>query len=83
MAAGDATNPLFQTLNATTAPAVAQVGFITDAEADDKIYKTTLGPNMLFAKDGYIFVYQDVRGKFMSEGEFIAVKPFNTAKKTN
>ena len=47
------------------------------------IYKTTLGPNMLFAKDGYIFVYQDVRGKFMSEGDFVAVKPYNPAKKTN
>ena len=30
-----------------------------------------LGPNNEFAKEGYIFVYQDTRGKFKSEGEFI------------
>ena len=33
---GDATNPLFQTLNATGAPVVAQASFVTDAEAGDK-----------------------------------------------
>lgn len=51
---------------------------------EDK-YKTSLGPSMLFARDGYIIVYQDVRGKYMSEGEFIAVKPFmpNKKKKTD
>ena len=34
-------------------------------------YRTILGPNNEFAKEGYIFVYQDTRGKFKSEGEFI------------
>ena len=34
-------------------------------------YKTTLGPSPLFEKEKYIFVYQDVRGKFMSEGEYL------------
>ena len=34
-----------------------------------------LGPNIKFTKDGYIFVYQDVRGKFMSEGEFVNMTP--------
>ncbi|MGB5931438.1 MAG: CocE/NonD family hydrolase, partial [Cyclobacteriaceae bacterium] len=38
-------------------------------------YKTRLGPNMRFAYDGYIFVYQDVRGKFMSEGTFVNMTP--------
>ncbi len=33
-------------------------------------YRATLGPNMRFAREGYIFVYQDVRGRFMSEGTF-------------
>jgi putative CocE/NonD family hydrolase len=33
-------------------------------------YKTSLGPSSLFTHDGYIFVYQDVRGRFMSEGIF-------------
>lgn len=38
-------------------------------------YKTTLGPSMELARDGYIFAYQDVRGKMMSEGQFEAVRP--------
>src|SRR5690242_11132558 len=29
-----------------------------------------LGPNPLFIKEKYIFVYQDVRGRHMSEGQF-------------
>ena len=31
-------------------------------------YKTLLGPSDLFMKDGFIFVYQDVRGAWMSDG---------------
>jgi putative CocE/NonD family hydrolase len=27
------------------------------------------------ADDGYIFVFQDVRGKFKSEGEFMMIRP--------
>src|ERR1017187_3687040 len=38
-------------------------------------YKRTLGQNMLLAKDGFIFVYQDVRGRWMSEGKFVDVRP--------
>jgi len=34
-------------------------------------YRAVLGPNNEFAKEGYTFVYQDTRGKFKSEGEFI------------
>jgi len=37
--------------------------------------KGTLGQNMLFAREGYIFVYQDVRGRYMSEGDFVNVRP--------
>jgi len=29
----------------------------------------------LFGKEGYIFVYQDVRGRWMSEGKFVDVRP--------
>ena len=39
-------------------------------------YKVTLGPSMLFARSGYIFVYQDVRGRYLSEGEFVATRPY-------
>lgn len=45
-------------------------------------YPQTLGPNEEFARDGYIFVYQDVRGKFMSEGEFENMRPYIPIKKS-
>jgi putative CocE/NonD family hydrolase len=35
-----------------------------------------------YLKEGYIFVFQDVRGRWMSEGTFMDVRPFNTNKKT-
>jgi uncharacterized protein len=38
-------------------------------------YRRTLGPSAEFAKEGFIFVYQDVRGKFESEGEFVVMRP--------
>lgn len=38
-------------------------------------YDYPLGPSMSFTKEGFIFVYQDVRGRFMSEGEFEDVRP--------
>jgi uncharacterized protein len=41
---------------------------------EDK-FKSALGPSDLYAREGYIFVYQDVRGKWMSEGEFMDVRP--------
>jgi uncharacterized protein len=36
-------------------------------------YKAVLGPSDLFTKEGFIFVYQDVRGRYLSEGKFIDV----------
>lgn len=36
-----------------------------------------------YLKKGYIFVQQDVRGKWMSEGEFEDIRPFNPNKKTS
>ena len=45
-------------------------------------FKTLLGPSMSFTKDGYIIAYQDVRGKYMSEGDFEAYRPFIPNKKT-
>ncbi len=38
-------------------------------------YRSVVGPNNEFAREGYIFVYQDCRGKFKSEGEFIHHRP--------
>jgi len=34
-----------------------------------------LGPSRYLMRDGYIFVYQDVRGRYMSEGKFDNMKP--------
>ncbi len=36
-----------------------------------------------YMREGYIMVRQDVRGRWMSEGQFVDVRPFNTDKKTN
>src|SRR5215204_6315406 len=38
-------------------------------------FKGLLGPSELFTREGYIFVYQDVRGRWMSEGTFEDVRP--------
>lgn len=46
-------------------------------------YKASLGPSSLFLHDGYIFVYQDVRGRWMSEGIFQEMTPALEAHKTN
>jgi len=40
-------------------------------------YRGSLGPSDLFRKAGYIFVYQDVRGRYKSEGEFEQIRPRN------
>jgi uncharacterized protein len=45
-------------------------------------YPTSLGPSDLFVDAGYIFVNQDVRGRFMSEGEFVQVTPHIPAKQS-
>ncbi len=31
-------------------------------------YRPVLGPSELFTREGFIFVYQDVRGRYLSEG---------------
>jgi hypothetical protein len=41
----------------------------------EKGFRSSLGPSEPFAREGYIFVYQDVRGRMMSEGEFVEVRP--------
>ncbi len=44
-------------------------------------YRTSLGPSAQFQKDKFIFVYQDARGRYMSEGEFQQVRPYVPDKK--
>ncbi len=38
-------------------------------------YKTRLGPHEAFDRAGYIFVSQDVRGRYLSEGDFQEMTP--------
>ncbi|MGI4735006.1 MAG: CocE/NonD family hydrolase [Janthinobacterium lividum] len=38
-------------------------------------FKTSLGPSSGMMHEGYIFAYQDVRGRYMSEGEFLDMRP--------
>jgi putative CocE/NonD family hydrolase len=47
----------------------------TSAPYGEDKFKPMLGQNMLFAREGYIFVYEDVRGRWMSEGEYVNVRP--------
>jgi putative CocE/NonD family hydrolase len=44
--------------------------------------KEHLGPSDEFEKAGYIFVYQDVRGRYLSEGKFIEMTPHIDNKKS-
>ena len=48
----------------------------------EDLYKTRLGPSEEFEKAGYIFVYQDVRGRYMSDGEFLEMHPHVDNKKS-
>jgi len=47
------------------------------------IYRSQLGPTPDFDKAGYIFVFQDVRGRYMSEGQFLEMRPHLDNKKSN
>ena len=48
---------------------------------EDK-YPRRLGPSPEFMRGGYIFVYQDVRGRWMSEGTFVEMRPHIDVKKS-
>src|SRR5215471_5229231 len=43
-------------------------------------YRTALGPSELFAREKFIFVYQDIRGRFMSEGDYVVIRPHKPMK---
>jgi len=44
-------------------------------------FRLYLGPNFDYAREGFIFVYQDVRGKFKSEGNFVVMKLHKAVKR--
>ncbi|MBB6274507.1 hypothetical protein HDF26_004985 [Pedobacter cryoconitis] len=54
----------------------------TSSPYGENNFKTSLGPDGLFVREGFIFVYQDVRGRWMSEGEFVDVRPHIANKKS-
>ena len=43
-------------------------------------YPATLGPSEHFARDKFIFAYCDVRGRFMSEGDYTIIRPHKPVK---
>lgn len=49
----------------------------------DKFAALWNGAKKMYVKEKYIYVQQDVRGRWMSEGTFVDVRPFNTDKKSN
>ena len=48
-----------------------------------KEYPYRIGPDTILMKEKYIFVYQDVRGRYMSEGVNLEVTPHIAEKKSN
>ncbi len=50
---------------------------------EDKYLPIWVGYKAAYIKENYIFVIQDVRGRYMSEGDFEDVRPFNKNKKGN
>ena len=45
------------------------------------LYRSNLGPSELFEREKFIFAYQDVRGRFMSEGDYVIIRPHKPVKK--
>jgi hypothetical protein len=46
-------------------------------------YPTRLGPSAEFEQEGFIFVFQDVRGRNLSEGRFVNMRPHIEGKQGN
>ena len=43
-------------------------------------YRANLGPSELFAREKFIFVYQDIRGRYLSEGDYVVIRPQKPVK---
>ncbi|MEH6748373.1 MAG: CocE/NonD family hydrolase [Maribacter arcticus] len=46
-------------------------------------FKTKIAPNIHMMQDGYIVVYQDVRGRWLSEGHYENMRAYNPNKTTD
>ncbi len=49
----------------------------------ENVYPGELGPNQSLMREKYIFVYQDVRGRYKSEGDFEEMTPHIENKKSD
>jgi putative CocE/NonD family hydrolase len=54
-----------------------------DIEPREEGFNLSLLRREAFVEDRYIFVFQDVRGRYMSEGEFVDVRPIIPEKSSN
>ncbi|MBI3207282.1 MAG: CocE/NonD family hydrolase [Candidatus Solibacter usitatus] len=45
-------------------------------------YRAQLGPSEAYSNEGFIFAYQDVRGRYKSEGRFVEMRPQLPVKKS-
>jgi hypothetical protein len=50
--------------------------------ANDQRVLSRFAPSAQFIREGYIFAHQDVRGRMMSEGTFVDVRPHLAVKQT-
>jgi putative CocE/NonD family hydrolase len=46
-------------------------------------YEDALGPSPRFEQDGFIFVYQDVRGRYLSGGDWMEMRPHRAARRAS
>ncbi len=58
---------------------ISRTPYTVSPYGEDK-YKLSLGTFPALMREGFIFVYQDVRGRWMSEGTFEDVRPQTTEK---
>ncbi len=65
---------------AQTYPILMQRTPYSCAPYGEDVYRDNVGPSDIVAREGYIFVYQDVRGRNQSEGEFHDMTPHREGK---
>src|SRR3989337_780115 len=57
--------------------------YSTDPYGADRFRDSVGGQVRAYMRAAYILVYQDVRGRYMSEGEFVDVRPYVERKRSN
>ncbi len=72
---------LFTTIYTPKAPKGPLPILITRTPYGTDTFLATIGPSVVFEEEQFIFAFQDVRGRYQSEGDFVNVRPFNPHKK--